>query len=224
MEQWEESELFGEGYLTRKTSRAATKLIESASVPATDQEEAYSMENRLPRPMHVNDAPPNWRCNARKSHCPEGVECRELIDKAPTISPCACASCMLEQYPYLEEGAPYIVREKARDLLEADYVGLYEPERYTRLKPLCVRCGREIKIDGGTAARFARNDEEIVHVSCLSEGDAKALHEIAGGAFALPYIIRKCTQQEELDETEGTEEGNREPQAPGLAEREVRWD
>jgi hypothetical protein len=212
MEQWEESELFGEGYLAKRTKQVVDEVVESASSPSAESEEAETMENRLPRPMSAHDAPPLWRCNARKEHCPEGIECRELIDKAPTISPCLCKRCMIEMYPYLEEGTPWIVNEKWRERLEADFVGLYEPEGYAKARPPCVKCGVVIKIDGKTASKFEQNDEEIIHVACLSDEDAQALHEIAGGAYALPYLIRKrqVAQEEECDgpEAEGEDSGS----------------
>ena len=99
-----------------------------------------------------------------------------------------------------------------RELLEADYVGLYEPEGYAKARPPCVKCGVVIKIDGKTASKFEQNDEEIIHVACLSDKDAQALHEIAGGAYALPYLIRKrqVAQEEEWDgpEAEGEDSGS----------------
>lgn len=178
------------------------------------------MEHRLMRPMRALGAPPLWRCNARKKHYPNGVECRELIDKAPDVYRCMCVRCLREEYPYLEEGPPHITREKNRKELEADYVGLYEPAGYTELETPCVVCGKPIKLDGKTAARFRESpDEEAIHVTCLSSEAAQALHALAGGAYALPYLIRrKAAQQEECDGPEDDREEGRPPDEGGTGD------
>ncbi len=175
------------------------------------------MEHRLARPMCAPDAPPLWRCNARKQHYPNGIECREIIEKAPTIHRCSCAQYMRKDYPYLKEGPPYITREKNREDLEANYVGLYEPVGYTELEALCVVCGKAIKLDGRTAAKFREStDEEALHVACLSGEDAQALHALTGGAYALPYLIRRrAAQREDCDGQEDEGEGGGPPGGGG---------
>jgi len=210
MEHWEESELFGEGYLTKRAVQPAAKVVRSTS-SQNESEEVRYMQSRLPLPMMAlgQDAPPLWRCNARKKHYPEGTEVRELMEKAPTIHACMCVLCMLENYPYLEEGPPWLCKEEFNDVLEVEFVGLYEPAGYDKARPRCVECGEPIKIDGKMASKFRHNDEEIIHVTCLSVEDALALNTIAGGAYALPYLVRRRpeaqpeeTKEEECDDRE----------------------
>lgn len=207
MSQWDEHELFGEGYLAQRTRQAVEEVVESSSPGAKEGKGANKMENRLARPMYAANAPPLWRCNVKKRHYPEGVEVREITEKAPTVHPCFCKECLLKLYPYLEEGPVWVPEEHPhfKEQLEAEYVGMYEPAGYTELETPCTVCKKPIKLDGKTAAKFRENPEEAVHVACLGGEEAQALHAID---YVLPYFIRrKRDQQEECDGTEDEGEG-----------------
>lgn len=141
--------------------------------------------------MRMYEAPPRWRCNARKQHCPDGVAYWDIIEKAPMILPCMCMECMIEKYPYLEVGESYIVREENREELEQDCVGLYVPPDSTECTLSCSVCDKPIDVDDESAERFNEEEEAATHVACLSTAETEILNAGAGGYYRASYIVRK---------------------------------
>lgn len=150
--------------------------------------------------MGRHGAPAGWRGNTIKDHCEDGstnyiytltgaIDCSE--------GPCQCIKCMQKEYECVE-GPPWSnnVSFPKEALVEKGFVGMYDPNELNETQT-CSICGQPIRSNGRIDVRLCDN-EEVVHLDCISEDTKKQLLELG---YRRPYFIR----DKEDSEPEGDE-------------------
>lgn len=149
-----------------------------------------ALVSQMNRAVRISGAPPQWVCNAQKEHKEEGYMYWKA-ERGILNCPCLCFACLKKKHPQLEEGPLFAVHSEFPLLtLEAKgFVGVYdrtEPVQ-SEIEVPCTKCGGLITLDGKTAERFNRAEEEVVHLECLSKEGRRTLQAIG---YKFGYLLR----------------------------------
>lgn len=157
--------------------------------------------------MGRHSAPKGWRGNVPVRHCDEGSKnyVYKLTGALECIEgECHCIQCMKREYECIE--GPVWSNSKsfpAEDLVERGYVGIYDPKEVESRSVSCGICKEPIRQNGRVSVDLGEN-EEVVHLDCLSQEEREQLAKIG---YRRPYFIRDKEEQVGSPNPEGDGEG-----------------